>query len=303
MYTFDGYINDVIIAFGDSITQFGQIPELNGWVSQLGNLYIRRLDVLNRGFSGYNTISGGVIFPRLFPTTSEKATPAKVSFPETEVYNSVEELAVRADQEFGFEKKLESKIKLVIIFLGANDSCFSGTQQHVPLIEFKRNIESMITLLRDPSSEKYSPGTNIVLITPPPISEVMWEKTLAGVGVYEVSRSNLSVKEYANAVVEVGKKHGIPAIDAWTALMDEIKAMREERFKSAKLDDLRAQSYSDASHGFEELLIDGLHLTKRGNDKVFKMLTDIIDEQIPELRCDNIGELMPDWKALFPVTK
>jgi lysophospholipase L1-like esterase len=40
-----------IICFGDSITQRGN-DELDGWVSSLSNEYIRKLDVVNRGFSG-----------------------------------------------------------------------------------------------------------------------------------------------------------------------------------------------------------------------------------------------------------
>ncbi|OMJ08795.1 Isoamyl acetate-hydrolyzing esterase 1-like protein, partial [Smittium culicis] len=94
-------MNDVIVAFGDSITQRGQDPKMKGWVSQLINRYIRKLDVLNRGFAGYNTKSGCVMFPRIFPTTNGKPTSGKIKFHDTVVYKSAEELSLRADQEFG----------------------------------------------------------------------------------------------------------------------------------------------------------------------------------------------------------
>ena len=38
---------------GDSLTQFGFSP--GGWAGRLANRYQRRADVLNRGYSGYNT--------------------------------------------------------------------------------------------------------------------------------------------------------------------------------------------------------------------------------------------------------
>ena len=46
-----------ILLFGDSITEYGfGIEEVRfGWASLLSSLYSRRADVLNRGFSGYNT--------------------------------------------------------------------------------------------------------------------------------------------------------------------------------------------------------------------------------------------------------
>ncbi len=55
------------ILFGDSITQRGFD---NGWVASLANHYIRKADVFNRGFSGYNTRWA----KHLLPTVFKKAT-------------------------------------------------------------------------------------------------------------------------------------------------------------------------------------------------------------------------------------
>lgn len=43
-----------IVCFGDSITQYGY-DNNGGWVSLLAHHYTRKLDVINRGYSGYNT--------------------------------------------------------------------------------------------------------------------------------------------------------------------------------------------------------------------------------------------------------
>ncbi len=44
-----------VLCFGDSLTELGDDPLLNGWVSQFRFAYKRRCDVYNRGLSGYNT--------------------------------------------------------------------------------------------------------------------------------------------------------------------------------------------------------------------------------------------------------
>ncbi|CAG8804386.1 5131_t:CDS:2, partial [Dentiscutata erythropus] len=40
-----------IVLFGDSITQYGHDPENNGWGAALQSSYVRKFEVLNRGFS------------------------------------------------------------------------------------------------------------------------------------------------------------------------------------------------------------------------------------------------------------
>ena len=41
-----------IVAFGDSLTQRGFDVDQGGWLAQLANAYVRRFDVVNRGYSG-----------------------------------------------------------------------------------------------------------------------------------------------------------------------------------------------------------------------------------------------------------
>ena len=71
-----------VVCFGDSITQHGS--NNFGWVSTLQNYYIRRMDVLNRGFSGYNTRWGLLMLS---------------------------------------EMVIQEAPKIVFIFFGANDAC------------------------------------------------------------------------------------------------------------------------------------------------------------------------------------
>ncbi|XP_060042996.1 isoamyl acetate-hydrolyzing esterase 1 homolog isoform X2 [Erinaceus europaeus] len=52
-----------VLLFGDSITQFSF--QQGGWGASLADKLVRKCDVLNRGFSGYNTRWAKIILPRL----------------------------------------------------------------------------------------------------------------------------------------------------------------------------------------------------------------------------------------------
>ncbi len=103
-------LRPAIVLFGDSITQqgFGLNGHV-GWASLLANDYIRRADVLNRGFSGYNTRHCLELVPRLFG---------------------------------------EGNILFCTVLLGANDAALPGERQHVPMDEYKRNIGKIVTSIR-----------------------------------------------------------------------------------------------------------------------------------------------------------
>lgn len=50
------------VLFGDSITQEGSDPAMQGWVSALTAYWVRRVDVVNRGFGGYTSRWGLQLF-------------------------------------------------------------------------------------------------------------------------------------------------------------------------------------------------------------------------------------------------
>jgi lysophospholipase L1-like esterase len=97
---------DNILLIGDSITQMAYNPQIHGWVGSLQNDWIRYFDVLNRGYSGYNSKWWKHIIE---PTLENAQNPAGV------------------------------KIALAILFLGAND-CANQEQQAVPLEDYEKNI-------------------------------------------------------------------------------------------------------------------------------------------------------------------
>lgn len=93
---------DRILLFGDSITQYSSDPALSYAIAPaLQHLYQRKLDILVRGYSGYNTD--------------------------------------QAVQFFSHILEHEKRLKLVVIFFGSNDC--ATNEQHVPLERYKQNLE------------------------------------------------------------------------------------------------------------------------------------------------------------------
>jgi len=95
-----------IVCFGDTITEMGSVLELRGFAAQLADRYVRRADVLIRGFTGYTT---------------------------NEAVKVLKEAVLAEDPDF------------VIMFFGMNDSALPGQIQHVPVKEYKRNLREMAT--------------------------------------------------------------------------------------------------------------------------------------------------------------
>uniref|UniRef100_G1LPN0 Isoamyl acetate-hydrolyzing esterase 1 homolog n=2 Tax=Ailuropoda melanoleuca TaxID=9646 RepID=G1LPN0_AILME len=143
----------------------------------------RKCDVLNRGFSGYNTRWAKIILPRLISKGNSPDSPVAVT-----------------------------------IFFGANDSALKdeNPKQHVPLAEYAENLSSMVRYLRSAGV----PGSRLVLIAPPPLCEDAWEQECRLQG-SKLNRLNSVVGEYAGACVQVARDCGIDVLDLWTLMQED----------------------------------------------------------------------------------
>lgn len=99
------------ILFGDLITQLSH--EQNGFAlaPALQHLYSRRLDVVTRGFSGYNTEHGVVVLKHVLKTEAANPEPTV----------------------------------LMNIFMGTNDAA-NTAHQHVPIDRYKANLTNMVEM-------------------------------------------------------------------------------------------------------------------------------------------------------------
>ncbi|GMJ14709.1 Guard-cell-enriched GDSL Lipase 28 [Hibiscus trionum] len=209
-----------IYLFGDSITE--QSFDDGGWGAALANHFSRTVDVVLRGYSGYNTRWAFKVFDRVFPAAetggSEGAAPPLA----------------------------------VTVFFGANDACLPdgyAAFQHVPVDEYKRNLHSIVSSLKN-----RWPKTLVILIAPPPIDEDErlrhpYAENPSGLP----ERTNEAAGVFAKACVEAAGECGIPVVDLWT----------------------RMQQYPEWRKAF---LSDGLHLTPEGNKVVFKEVMKKLNE-------------------------
>ena len=128
---------------------------------------------------------------------------------------------------------------------GANDSVLEHSPQYVPVDKFKANLEHLIAMVHDSTSEYYSPHTRILLLTPPPVGEAQRNADLASRNPpLKPDREWNNTKAYADAVIEVGKeKARVEVVDIWGAIW--------------------AAADKDVAR-LPEFLTDGLHLSVAG---------------------------------------
>jgi lysophospholipase L1-like esterase len=111
-------IRPTILLFGDSITEFGFGVDGNiGWASLLSSKYSRRADVLNRGFSGYNSKHALDVLPSVLgsPNSADNA-----------------------------------KVPLIFctVFFGANDCSLPSARQYLDIDSYDKNIRSIVSTIR-----------------------------------------------------------------------------------------------------------------------------------------------------------
>ena len=186
-------LRSTIVAFGDSLTQlgWGDVDTI-GWVSLLASAYTRRADVLNRGYSGYNTRHAIELLPRLvnelFPTS------------DTSVNDNTNEQR---------EKSMSDSVLFCTVFFGANDAALPGVSpQHVPLEEYQHNLGQMVGKLQ-------ARGVCIIIFTPPPVDEVRW---MAQWDQTESDRLNHVTRTYGVVCKEVAASYGCHVLDVFDLL-------------------------------------------------------------------------------------
>ncbi|KZO95715.1 SGNH hydrolase [Calocera viscosa TUFC12733] len=223
---------DAIMLLGDSLTQGGWEP--GGFAQRLAYRYARRMDVVNRGLSGYNAEWGLEVFRQVFPRKDQKGA---------------------------------QKVKLLVIWFGANDACLPPKVQHSPLPKFTENMNALLTLVRDPTSPYHSPQTRLLLITPPPFSALQRGSILASRTPPEpLDRDQATTRAYAEAVKAVGEAHGVPVVDMYTELWE--RAGGEE--------------------GMGRFMHDGLHVNADAYEILYDGILDAVKEHYPELHPDNM---------------
>ena len=104
-----------------------------------------------------------------------------------------------------------------MIFFGANDACLPKTTgQHVPLEQYKTNLKEIATHASIQSHE----GVRLILVTPPPVDEVILRAHLRTIGIDLETRTAETTKAYADAARAIGEELGVTVLDLWSVFME-----------------------------------------------------------------------------------
>ncbi|KAJ2265748.1 isoamyl acetate-hydrolyzing esterase [Coemansia sp. RSA 1807] len=300
-YEYPGY--DVLLAFGDSITQIGDDPNNGGYLAHLTRHYERQMDVLNRGFAGYNTTGARAIVHRVLPKTrsntrssalsgwypwQSSSKPGKSTGPV--IYNSTGSIWPSRNSHFPSSAR---KLQLCIIFFGANDAQAEGEAGHNPIEKYAEDLRYFVSLLWSPDSEHYSPDTRILFITPPASGELMIKAKMRS-GHMPIIR-NKDTKACAEVVKKVATEVGAPYVDLYSAMENRVHSANKRAeilnklgtsnsTSAGKVESTVQAAKSGKYGGYDQFLIDGIHLNPAGNKLLFDLVVAEINKNWPELK-------------------
>jgi len=164
-----------MMLFGDSITEWAFDPKYHGWGSALAHKYARYMDIINRGYAGYNTTLGVPLLKR--------------------VLND------------------DSLIDILVIFFGANDASIE-TLTSVPLNKYRDNLTAMVNYAKSKIKNiKIILITPPPVHEKTRRKNALKEGFIKGDQPSPNNTKN--VIEYAEVIKELGKTYGIPVVDLW----------------------------------------------------------------------------------------
>jgi lysophospholipase L1-like esterase len=248
-----------IILFGDSITEYGGYESLR-FQSKLTDLYTRKLDVVNRGFGGYNSSHGRVILPRLL---------------EAELNSS------------------KSNIKLMTIFFGSNDASEPVDElsrlQHVPLETYKLNIRTMVKMAVDNNIKPIvvGPGLNDNRLSR---ARLMERERRGDVDLATNEKNHL----YSMAAQEVAQEFGVAFVDLWNLFRIHGNWTQEQLYAST------GDSPDDKYIALSHLFYDGIHFTPAAYEIFTTEVLKAIKSHYPEVWHENLPQMLPHYSQIDP---
>lgn len=131
-----------LLLLGDSLTELGQAED-GGWSTKLTSAYVRKADVTNRGFSGFNTFATLLALCEITDSLSRQP------------------------------------VLLATVWLGANDAALPDRRDgsaHVPLQQYSSHLRNITQQLQAAGVQQ------VVLLTPPPVNEAAPDAVKPGEG-------------------------------------------------------------------------------------------------------------------------
>ncbi|KAK9450292.1 SGNH hydrolase-type esterase domain-containing protein [Limtongia smithiae] len=239
---------DKIVLFGDSITQYCFNTEVADFClgPALQNLYTRKFDIIQRGYGGYTSEHAVRMIDKLI---TQETTPT-------------------------------TKVKLMIVFFGTNDSVMpSNKAQHTPIEKYKDNLRYI-------THAAQAADIKVILIGAGPYNDHQWTITRPGVN----DRTTIRAREYCDAAFDVAKELDIPFVPMWNLIMNDIGYDG-----TGPLPGLREGS---AKNPLTKYLVDGLHYLGPAYKIEFDGIMRAISFAYPELAPENVPLRLPLWADL-----
>ncbi|EXA31434.1 hypothetical protein NW760_014592 [Fusarium oxysporum] len=222
-----------IVLFGDSLFELGiDVQSGYSFHAALQALVIRRLDVINRGFSGYTTRNALELLYKIIP-------PPSPSSP---------------------------RIEYLAILFGPNDAILPlpTTSQHIPVEEYQDNLRKIVT---HPNVTAHNP--KILLVVPPPLNEIKTAQSDLKKGHPQAIRKAAISQKYSEAVRKVAQAvPEVVLIDLFTAITDAANAATPG-FNS---NEFPLGHPGGRVGALETLIPDGLHLGGEGYKILYDLL-------------------------------
>ncbi|SPQ22428.1 12c24157-1bd9-4da2-b8e0-519cfc20b72c [Thermothielavioides terrestris] len=239
-------------------TSYPQLVLFGDSLFQAAAKVLRRLDVVNRGLSGYNTSNALSVLPQLF-------TPPGPGVPH---------------------------LKYLFVLFGANDAAVQipTNFQHVPLDKYKANLKRIIT---HPNITAHKP--KIFVVTPPPLDEIRVTEIDKANGHPAALRRTKVSASYSEAARQVAAETpGVTLLDLQKALMDRA-IEKTPGFNPAG--PALGDPEGGVRGYLEHLLPDGLHLSAESYRIFYELVRPHVENEwagTPDE--DRIGYVLPDWR-------
>ncbi|KAK0345686.1 hypothetical protein LTR91_015983 [Friedmanniomyces endolithicus] len=245
------------VLFGDSILQqsFSQNVSF-AFGAALTDVYSRRLDVFNRGLSGYNTLQ------------ALRAQPLCLPMPE------------------------KASMRFLLIMFGANDSRIQnspgGPDQYVRIEDFTSNLRHMV---QHPCVKAHGEDVHIILVTTPPIDERKClradQEKYPTLG-QTLRRTAANTALYAQAIRDLGEELQIPVLDIH-------RSMLAHAGHDHLTPPLPGSMDRPTNSTLQSFLIDGLHFSGEGYRLLYGELMTLIERYWPESMPDRLPLMLPAW--------
>ncbi|KAH7162453.1 SGNH hydrolase-type esterase domain-containing protein [Dactylonectria estremocensis] len=253
-----------VVLLGDSLFQHAaEVLDGFSFQSALQRKFWRRLDIVNRGLSGWNSSHALQYIPDIFPERNGDLGP---------------------------------KMDYLVILLGANDAVIElpTTSQHVPIHQYKENLTKIIN---HPRITAHKP--KILLVAPPPLDQIKVTVRNVAEGHSQATRTSAISASYSEVAREVAKENpGVVLIDLWKAIMDKAIKMAAPGDYTPGGPWLGSPE-SGKQGGLDELLPDGLHMSGKAYEVFYDTIVPHIGQEWQALEDDDrAGYLLPDWRDL-----